>query len=172
MGGHRQFGGTLGAQVVKVFDLVVARTGLRETEAKDAGFDPLTVESTIWDHTVYHPGASTLHMRVTGDRKTGRLLGAQIVGHFHGEVAKRMDVFATALFHGMRIARNAGERCCSPAFRAFTGWTWRAAPVPRSGSMHTMEQASCEKPVPVSHGADVVLRSERVAATPDCSSRS
>jgi len=103
VGGHREFAGTLGTQVVKVFDLVVARTGLRDTEAVKAGFEPLTVESTSWDHKVYYPGANALHLRVTGDRKTGRLLGAQIVGHWHGEVAKRIDVFATALFHGMRV---------------------------------------------------------------------
>jgi len=103
VGGHREIAGTLGTQVVKVFDLVVARTGLRDTEAKNAGFEPLTVESTSWDHKIYYPDAHELHMRVTGDRKTGRLLGAQIVGHWHGEVAKRIDVFATALFHGMRV---------------------------------------------------------------------
>ena len=44
-----------------------------------------------------------MHIRVTGDRKTGRLLGAQIAGNYHDEVAKRVDIFATALFHGMRI---------------------------------------------------------------------
>jgi hypothetical protein len=31
------------------------------------------------------------------------LLGAQIAGHWKSEVAKRIDVFATALFHGMTI---------------------------------------------------------------------
>ncbi len=103
VGGHREFSGTLGTQVVKVFDLVVARTGLRDAEAKRAGFDPLTVESTSWDHKVYYPGANALYIRVTGDRKTGRPLGAQIVGHWRGEVAKRIDVFATALFLGMRV---------------------------------------------------------------------
>jgi len=103
VGGHREFAGTLGTQVVKVCELVVARTGLRDNEAVQAGFDPLTVETTSWDHNVYYPGAHEMHMRVTGDRKTGRLLGAQIVGHWHGEVAKRIDVFATALFHGMRV---------------------------------------------------------------------
>ena len=103
VGGHREFAGTLGTQVVKVFDLAVARTGLRDDEAVKAGFEPLTVESTSWDHKIYYPGAHELHMRVTGDRKTGRLLGAQIAGHWHGEVAKRIDVFATALFHGLRV---------------------------------------------------------------------
>ena len=103
VGGHREFAGTLGTQVVKVFDVAVARTGLRDAEAGKAGFEPLTVESTNWDHKVYYPGANPLHIRVTGDRKTGRLLGAQIVGQWQAEVAKRMDVFATALFHGMRV---------------------------------------------------------------------
>src|SRR5258708_34371775 len=103
VGGHREFAGTLGTQVVKVFELVVARTRLRANEAVQADFDPLTVETTSWDHKVYYPGAHEMHIRVTGDRKTGRLLGAQMVGHYQSEVAKRIDVFATALFHGMRV---------------------------------------------------------------------
>src|SRR6266702_563538 len=32
-----------------------------------------------------------------------RLLGTQMVGHYHGEIAKRIDIFSTALFHGMRV---------------------------------------------------------------------
>jgi NADPH-dependent 2,4-dienoyl-CoA reductase/sulfur reductase-like enzyme len=88
---------------VKVFDLVIARTGLRDAEAAQAGFDPFTVETTTWDHKVYYPEAHEVRIRVTGDRKSGRLLGARMVGHWHAEVAKRIDVFATALFHGMPI---------------------------------------------------------------------
>jgi NADPH-dependent 2,4-dienoyl-CoA reductase/sulfur reductase-like enzyme len=103
IGGHQEFAGTLGTQVVKVFDLVVARTGLRDAEARGTDFDPLTVESAVWDHEVYYPDAHEIRIRVTGDRATGRLLGAQMVGHIHAEVAKRIDIFATALFHGMRV---------------------------------------------------------------------
>jgi NADPH-dependent 2,4-dienoyl-CoA reductase/sulfur reductase-like enzyme len=101
--GDREFQGSVGTQVVKVFDLAVARTGLREDEARTAGFDPLTVESTPWHHKAYYPGAHRLHVRVTGDRSTGRLLGAQIVGHWQAEVSKRIDIFATALFHAMTV---------------------------------------------------------------------
>lgn len=90
--------------MVKVFELAVARTGLLETEAAQAGFDPLTVELETWDHKAYYPGAHKIHLRVTGDRWTGRLLGAQMVGHVSTQVAKRIDVFATALFHGMAVA--------------------------------------------------------------------
>lgn len=102
-GGHREFAGSLGTQVVKVFELAVARTGLRDDEAIKAGFAPLTVEAKVWDHKAYYPGACELTIRVTGDVKTRRLLGAQIVGHWKAEVAKRIDVFATALYHGMTV---------------------------------------------------------------------
>ncbi|MFB2837221.1 FAD-dependent oxidoreductase [Floridanema evergladense] len=103
VGGNQEFAGSLGTQVVKIFDLAVARTGLRDREALAAGFDPLTVESEVWDHKVYYPGAHQLRIRVTGDRQTGKLLGAQIAGHYQGEVAKRVDIYATALFHGMTV---------------------------------------------------------------------
>ncbi|MDY6897448.1 MAG: FAD-dependent oxidoreductase, partial [Cyanobacteriota bacterium] len=103
VGGNREFAGSLGTQVVKIFDMAVSRTGLRDSEAKDAGFDPLTVEFETWDHKVYYPGAEKLHILVTGDKQTGKLLGAQIAGHYQGEVAKRIDIFATAIFHDMKV---------------------------------------------------------------------
>ena len=103
VGGTREFQGSVGTQVVKVFDVAVARTGLGDDEARAAGFDPLTVGSAPWHHKAYYPGARRLHIRVTGDRRTGRLLGAQIVGHWQAEVAKRIDIFATALFHAMTV---------------------------------------------------------------------
>jgi NADPH-dependent 2,4-dienoyl-CoA reductase/sulfur reductase-like enzyme len=103
VGGNAEFQGSLGTQVVKVFDLAIARTGLREEEARGAGFDPLTTETTAWDHKEYYPGAHRLTIRVTGDRRSGRLLGAQMLGDPRGQVAKRIDVFATALFHGMSV---------------------------------------------------------------------
>jgi NADPH-dependent 2,4-dienoyl-CoA reductase/sulfur reductase-like enzyme len=102
-GGEGTYAGTLGTQVVKVFGIVVARTGLRDEEARAGGFDPLTVEWTAWDHKAYYPGARELRLRVTGDRGSGRLLGAQLMGLHGSEVAKRVDVFATALFHGMTV---------------------------------------------------------------------
>ena len=42
-------------------------------------------------------------MRVTGDRTTGRLLGMQLYGHRHAEIAKRIDIAATAICHGMTV---------------------------------------------------------------------
>jgi NADPH-dependent 2,4-dienoyl-CoA reductase/sulfur reductase-like enzyme len=102
-GGRTEFRGSLGTQVVKIFDLVVARTGLRDHEAMGEGFEPLTVQSESWDHKAYYPGATKVRIRITGDRKTHRLLGAQIVGSYRAEVSKRIDVFAAALFNGMMV---------------------------------------------------------------------
>ena len=103
LGGNRQFAGSLGTQVVKVFEQAAARTGLRDQEAQAAGFDPVTVESAADDHKAYYPGSHRVSMRVTGDRATGRLLGMQLFGHRHAEVAKRIDIAATAIFHGMTV---------------------------------------------------------------------
>jgi NADPH-dependent 2,4-dienoyl-CoA reductase/sulfur reductase-like enzyme len=96
-GGDRTFAGTLGTQVVKIFDLAVARTGFRDQEARDAGYDPLTVETAADDHKAYYPGATRMRLRVTGDRRDGRLLGAQILGSARAQVAKRIDVYAAAI---------------------------------------------------------------------------
>ncbi len=102
-GGHRQFAGSLGTQVVKIFDQAAARTGLRDHEAVAAGFDPVTVAWEADDHKAYYPGSHRIAMRFTGDRATGRLLGVQLFGHRHSEVAKRIDIAATAIYNGMTV---------------------------------------------------------------------
>jgi NADPH-dependent 2,4-dienoyl-CoA reductase/sulfur reductase-like enzyme len=103
VGGHREFAGSLGTQVVKIFDQAAARTGLRDHEARHAGFDPVTVAWEADDHKAYYPGSHRIHMRFTGDRATGRLLGVQLFAHKHAEVAKRIDIAATAIYCGMTV---------------------------------------------------------------------
>lgn len=103
VGGDRQFAGALGTQSLKVFDLAIARTGLLDREARRAGFDPITVAATANDHKAYYPGAVPLHILVTGDRATGRLLGAQILGNRKAEISKRIDIVAAALFHNTSV---------------------------------------------------------------------
>ena len=103
LGGNRQFAGSLGTQVVKIFDQAAARTGLRDHEAAPAGFDPVTVDSQADDHKAYYPGSHRITIRVTGDRTTGRLLGMQLFGHKDAEIAKRVDIAATAIYHGMAV---------------------------------------------------------------------
>jgi len=101
--GSREFEGSLGTQVVKVFDRIAAGTGLRDKQAAGAGFDPLTDMFTSLDRNAYYQGAKEMTICITGDRRTGRLLGAQIVGHRDSEVAKRIDIIAASLYNGMQV---------------------------------------------------------------------
>jgi len=103
LGGRREYAGSLGTQVVKVFDMAAARTGLRDHEAVAAGFDPVTLAVEADDHKAYYPGSHRIAMRWTGDRTTGRLLGVQLFGHRNAEVAKRIDIAATAIFNEMTV---------------------------------------------------------------------
>lgn len=103
IGGNRLFQGSLGTQVVKIFDLVVGRTGLKDKEAVNEGFIPFSVDFKTWDHKVYYPGATPIYIRITGDLNTGKLLGAQIIGNYKSEISKRIDVFAASLYQGMTI---------------------------------------------------------------------
>lgn len=102
-GGDRVFAGALGTQVVKVFDRVAARTGLREDEARACGFTPVSHDSVADDHKAYYPQATPLTIRLVASRPDGRLLGAQMLGAYGAEIAKRIDVLATAIHHGATL---------------------------------------------------------------------
>ena len=93
----------LDAVAEKIFDQAAARSGLRDSEAEKAGFDPVTVEAQADDHKAYYPGSHRIAMRFTGDRTTGRLLGVQLFGHKNAEIAKRTDIAATAIYHSMTV---------------------------------------------------------------------
>ena len=103
LGGERQFAGAMGTQSIKVFDLAIARTGTLDHEARAGGFDPLTVAIKANDHKAYYPGATPLNVLMSGDRSTGRLLGAQILGSRKAEISKRIDIVAAALFHDAAV---------------------------------------------------------------------
>ena len=100
-GGYATFPGVLGTAVSKVCEVEVARTGLSETELADLGleWEQAAVDSTT--RAGYFPGAAPIRTKVLAERRSGRLLGAQIVGK--EGAAKRIDVFATALWNGMAV---------------------------------------------------------------------
>jgi NADPH-dependent 2,4-dienoyl-CoA reductase/sulfur reductase-like enzyme len=102
-GGRGRFQGSLGTQAVKVFGRIAAGTGLRGVQAAKAGFDSLTVIATALDHNPYYRGAREMRISLTGDRRSGRLLGAQIVGHYGSEVSKRIDILAGAIFNSLSV---------------------------------------------------------------------
>ncbi len=94
-GGKDTFPGVLGTAIVKAFDLNVSRVGLSETEARKAGFTPVTSLAPGFDHASYYPGAQMITIKLVADMATGRILGAQALGK--GEVAKRIDVLVTTI---------------------------------------------------------------------------
>lgn len=79
-GGYATFPGVVGTAVSKVCDTEIARTGLREKDAHRVGlrFVSVTIEST--SRAGYYPGASPMTVKMLAERRTGRLLGVQIVG--------------------------------------------------------------------------------------------
>ncbi|MEU6123194.1 FAD-dependent oxidoreductase [Streptomyces sp. NPDC047123] len=100
-GGYATFPGVVGTAVSKVCDLEIARTGLREKDARAAGlrFVTVTVEST--SRAGYYPGAAPMTVKMLAERRTGRLLGVQIVGR--EGAGKRVDIAAVALTARMTV---------------------------------------------------------------------
>ncbi|MBQ1448776.1 MAG: FAD-dependent oxidoreductase [Coriobacteriales bacterium] len=94
--------GSLGSSIVKVFDLTAAATGLNSSGAKAAGIDFDSVVLRPASHATYYPGSSSITMKVLFEPATGRIIGAQALGK--EEVAKQVDVFATAITAGMTAA--------------------------------------------------------------------
>ena len=94
-GGNSTFPGVLGTTIFKVLDLNVARTGLSEKQAKELGYEVITALVPGPDRSHYYPGQKPIRIKLIADAKSGRILGAQIVGF--GVVDKRIDVVATAI---------------------------------------------------------------------------
>lgn len=101
-GGDSRYKGSQGSSVLKIFDLTAAATGLNETAARRAGLDVEAVVLSPMNHAGYYPGGRVMTMKVLFERRTGKLLGAQIVGS--DGVDKRIDVLATAIRAGMTAA--------------------------------------------------------------------
>ena len=107
--------GTQGSAVLKLFDMTVATTGLNEKSAQAAGIDYDKTYTYSASHATYYPGAAQMSIKALWDKKTLKIIGAQIVG-FDG-VDKRMDVLATAIRFGAKITDlTTLELCYAPPF--------------------------------------------------------
>ena len=100
-GGYATFPGVIGTAVTKVCNLEVARTGLTEKEARAAGFAFVTASVDSTSRAGYYPGAALMTIKLIAERRTGTLLGAQIVGRT--EAAKRIDALAVAVWNRMTV---------------------------------------------------------------------
>ncbi|MFB8279485.1 FAD-dependent oxidoreductase [Nocardia colli] len=100
-GGYGTFPGVVGTAVSKVCDLEVARTGLREKDARAAGLQYVTVTIESTSRAGYYPDAAMMTVKMLAERRTGRLLGVQIVGR--EGAGKRVDIAAVALTARMTV---------------------------------------------------------------------
>ncbi|HMA47312.1 MAG TPA: FAD-dependent oxidoreductase [Frankiaceae bacterium] len=100
-GGYATFPGVIGTAATKICDVEAARTGLSEEECRAAGLAYVTASVDSTTRAGYFPGARPLRVKMTAERRTGRLLGAQIVGR--EGAAKRIDVLATAIWNEMTV---------------------------------------------------------------------
>ncbi len=100
-GENDAFPGILGSAICKVFDFSVARTGLGEQEALDAGFDVVTCLAPAPDKPHFMDGAKPLFLKLIADRKTRKVLGAQATGP--GVADRRIDIVVMALMAKMTI---------------------------------------------------------------------
>ncbi|EDY64567.2 flavoprotein oxidoreductase [Streptomyces pristinaespiralis ATCC 25486] len=100
-GGYGTFPGVVGTAVSKVCDLEIARTGLREKDARAVGLQYVTATIESTSRAGYFPGAAAMTVKMLAERRTGRLLGVQIVGR--EGAGKRVDVAAVALTAGMTV---------------------------------------------------------------------
>lgn len=104
-GGRARFEGVLGTAITRFsYDervVEIARTGLSEAEATDAGRDVLALVTEGSTASGYMPEASSAAVKVVADRVTRRLLGMQIVGGTGS--AKRIDTAAAVLWAGLTV---------------------------------------------------------------------
>lgn len=100
-GGDSKFKGVLGTGVAELFEMNIARTGLGEVQAKDLGYKVITALHVAFDRTHYHPAHGIMLIKLIADADSRKILGGQAIGK--AEVAKRIDVIATAINFGATI---------------------------------------------------------------------
>jgi len=97
-GAQGSFPGVLGTMAVRAFDVSAAKTGLCEREAREAGLDIVAVTVPADDRAHYFPGSLKIAIKLVAERKTGRLLGAQVYGL--GVVDKPIDALVAGITMG------------------------------------------------------------------------
>ena len=99
-GRKERFIGVLGSSITKIFDVEFGRTGLTEEEARRFGYDSGSVYIKSLSKAKYYPGSGPIHIKLSFDKKTGKILGAQMVG---SDVHKRIDVMTSAIYGGLTV---------------------------------------------------------------------
>lgn len=107
--------GTQGSAILKVFNLTAASTGITEKKAKQLGLNYEKSFTISGSHAGYYPGAEEMFIKTIFDKETGKILGAQIVGH--EGVDKRCDVIAASVnFNATVNDLTKLELCYAPPY--------------------------------------------------------
>ena len=114
-GGEQVYKGTIGTAILRVFELQVGATGLKEAQLQQAGFPYESIFLHPGHHAGYYPGAETISIKLLFNPETEEIYGAQAVGKCG--VDKRIDVIATAIIAEMKVSKLAElELSYSPPF--------------------------------------------------------
>lgn len=100
-GGYATFPGVIGTAITKICDTEAARTGLSSREAQAAGYSFVTASVDSTTRAGYFPGSKPIRVKMIAERRTGRLLGAQVVGR--RAAAKRIDALAICIWNEMSV---------------------------------------------------------------------
>lgn len=102
IGGHDvTFPGVLGTAITRFEEFEIARTGLTEAAARDAGLDPVVADFNSRTGAGYWPDAGPMRIRALADRANRRLIGAQVYGG--AGAGKRIDALAMAIWNEMTV---------------------------------------------------------------------
>ncbi|MGQ9747801.1 MAG: FAD-dependent oxidoreductase [Candidatus Caldatribacteriaceae bacterium] len=100
-GGSEAFRGGLNSVIFKLFDYTVARIGLTVRQARDLGYEVEYALVPAPDRAHYFPGAKSVITKLIADKRSGKLLGAQMIGL--GEVTKSIYAVAVAIYYGGKV---------------------------------------------------------------------
>jgi NADPH-dependent 2,4-dienoyl-CoA reductase/sulfur reductase-like enzyme/rhodanese-related sulfurtransferase len=92
---------TWGTAILRLFKLTAGCTGANEKSLRRAEIPFQAIHLHPGSHAGYYPGAEPIALKILFAPDTGKLLGAQAIGH--DGVDKRIDVLATALKAGMTV---------------------------------------------------------------------
>lgn len=96
-----EYKGTLGASIIKLFDLNIGSVGINEVEAKNCNYNYEKIIITPLNHASYYPGASSLTIKVIYNKDNLHILGAEIVGK--ESVDKKIDIISMAIYNNTKI---------------------------------------------------------------------
>ena len=100
-GGDTEYYGSIGSAVTKLFNTQIGVTGLTEAAAHRAGIMVITGSVNSKTKAEYYPNALPIKIKLTAEKSTQRILGAQIVSG--EEVTQRINAISFAIQKQMTL---------------------------------------------------------------------